>query len=110
MQNIIVERPYQFIRPLQWDWLPRFLLRIAHLHSLYNRFAEGVISHECRHIERLRESVRAGHGILIAPNHSRTADPPALGWLCEAVPCLVYGMASRHLFHQSWLSHWVCGQ
>ena len=107
VQNIIVELPYQFIPPRRSDWFAKVLLYSVRIQSLYNRFAEGVVSHECRHVERLRESLSARHGILIAPNHSRTSDAGAIGWLCEAVPCLVYGMASWHLFHQGWLSHWI---
>lgn len=107
MQRVIVEKPYQFIPPLRRDWLSKVLLRNVHLHSWYIRIAERVISHEVRHIERLRRSLEAGHGILICPNHSRTADPVALGWLCELTPCLVYAMASWHLFHQGWLSRWI---
>ena len=107
MQNIIVEKPYQFVPPHRGSWLPRMLLRVGHIHTVFNRFAHGVVSHECRHVERLRESIKAGHGVLIAPNHSRTADPAALCWLGELVPCLFYGMASWHLYNQSWLSRWI---
>jgi len=83
------------------------LLRVGQIHTLFNRFGHGVVSHECRHVERLRESIRAGHGVVIAPNHSRTADPAALCWLCESVPCLFYGMASWHLYNQGWLLRWI---
>ena len=61
MQNIIVEKPYQFVPPHRGSWLPRMLLRVGHIHTVFNRFAHGVVSHECRHVERLRESIKAGH-------------------------------------------------
>lgn len=107
MQDIIVAKPYQFVPPYRGSWLPRMLLQVGHIHTLFNRFAHGVVSHECRHVERLRESINAGHGVLIAPNHSRTADAAALGWLCESVPCLFYEMASWHLYNQGWLLRWI---
>lgn len=103
MQHIVVDKPYQFVPPYRGSWLPRILLRVGQIHTLFNRFAHGVVSHECRHVERLRESIESGHGVVIAPNHTRTADPAALGWLCESVPCLFYEMASWHLYNQGWL-------
>lgn len=107
MQNVIVEKPYRFVPPYRGSWLPRILMRVGQFHTLFNRFVHGVVSHECRHVERLRESIAAGHGVVVAPNHSRTSDPAALGWLCESVPCLFYGMASWHLYNQRWPSHWI---
>src|SRR4030095_9489633 len=57
MQNIIVEKPYQFVPPHRGNWLPRMLLRVGQIHTLFNRFGHGVVSHECRNVERLRESL-----------------------------------------------------
>jgi 1-acyl-sn-glycerol-3-phosphate acyltransferase len=69
--------------------------------------AEGVVAHEVRGIERLKESMAAGHGILLTPNHPRTADPVSMGFLAQEARCHVYAMASWHLFHQDWLSAWA---
>ena len=66
------------------------------------RNKEGVESYEVRHAERLTESVRAGHGVLLTPNHSRTADPIVLAWLAAETDLLFYGMASAHLFFRGW--------
>lgn len=107
MQHIVVDKPYESVPPHRGCWLPRMLLRVGKIHTIYNRFAHGVVSHECRHVERLRASIEAGHGIVVAPNHTRTADPAALGWLCETVPCLFYEMASWHLYNQGFMLRWI---
>ena len=76
MQNIIIEKPYQFVAPYRatfWSWLFK-LLKIPEWRL---RKAEGVVDYEVRNIERLTASIAAGHGILITPNHPRTADPVA---------------------------------
>lgn len=106
MQNIIVEKPYQFIPPYRGTfWLEVF--KAIHLHDYYLRRTEGVVEHEVRHIERLRASLAAGHAILITPNHPRTADPLAMGWLAVKAPCNFHVMASWHLFHRSRLYAWA---
>ena len=33
--------------------------------------------------EQLKESLRAGHGILLTPNHCRMSDPLVMGWLAR---------------------------
>ena len=106
MQNIIIEKPYQFIPPYHgtfWSWL---FTKIG-VPAWQLRKAEGVVASEVRGIERLRESIAAGHGILITPNHPRTADPVAMGFLTQQAPCHVFAMASWHLFHQDWLTAWA---
>jgi 1-acyl-sn-glycerol-3-phosphate acyltransferase len=106
MQNVIVEKPYCFVPPKRgtfWPWLFQ-KLRIYEPHL---RRREGVIAHECRHVERLRESLAAGHGILLAPNHCRTSDPVVLGFLAREADTYLYCMASWHLFHENWLTAWT---
>ncbi len=106
MQNIIIEKPYQFVPPYRgtfWSWL----IKLVGVPGWQLRRTEGVVAHEIRGIERLRESLAAGHGILLTPNHPRTADPIALGFLAQETPCHVYAMASWHLFHQDRLSTWA---
>ncbi len=102
MQNIIVEKPYKFIPPHRGNWLPT-LIQTFHLTDRYLARCEGVVSYEVRNIERLKESMRSGAGILLAPNHCRYADPLAMGWIARQAGCHVYAMASWHLFNQSWL-------
>jgi len=106
MQKIIVEKPYEFIPPYRSTfWAKCF--RAVRLHDYLLRKTEGVVAHEVRHIERLRASIAAGHAVLVTPNHSRTADPVAMGWLAVEAPCLFYVMASWHLFQQSRLNCWA---
>jgi 1-acyl-sn-glycerol-3-phosphate acyltransferase len=106
MHNVIVEKPYSFVPPSRgtfWPWLFQ-KLRIYEPHL---RSREGVVAHECRHVERLRESLAAGHGILLTPNHCRTSDPVVLGFLAREAGTHLYCMASWHLFHQSRLMSWM---
>ena len=106
MQNIIIEKPYRFIPPYRggfWSWLFQ-KLGIPEWHL---RKAEGVVDHEVRNVERLQASIAAGHGVLITPNHPRTADPVAMGLISRQAGCYVYAMASWHLFHQDRLTAWA---
>jgi 1-acyl-sn-glycerol-3-phosphate acyltransferase len=106
MQKIIVEKPYQFVPPYRGTfWCDVF--RIFRFPAWQLSRSEGVDAHEIRHIERLQASLAAGHGILLTPNHPRTADPVAMGLLAMAAPCYLWAMASWHLFHQGWLTAWV---
>lgn len=102
MQSIIVEKPYRFIAPHRGNWVPSCIQKLRLVDRYLDHF-EGITSFEVRNAERLKESLRSGCGILLAPNHCRYADPLALGWLARAVDVNVYAMASWHLFHQSWL-------
>jgi hypothetical protein len=68
---------------------------------------EGVEGYECRHHERLQASIAAGHGVLLTPNHPRTADPIVLGWLASEAKTHFFAMASWHLFHQSKFTAWA---
>jgi 1-acyl-sn-glycerol-3-phosphate acyltransferase len=99
MQKIIIEKPYEFIPPHRGNWWPSFIQRFR-LIDVYLRHNHGVESYEVRQSQRLRDSLSAGHGILLAPNHCRPADPIAMGWLARDVGTHVYAMASWHLFHQ----------
>ncbi len=100
MQEIIVTKPYKFIPPHRGNWVPSLIQRFRVLDRYLNRFG-GIVSHEVRGAQRLRESLNDGCGILLAPNHCRYADPLAMGWVAREVDVHVYAMASWHLFHQS---------
>ncbi len=111
MQNIIVAKPYQFIPPFHGDWIP-WLVQKLRLVDVYLKHFEGVESHEIRGSEHLRQSLQRGHGILLAPNHCRYADPIAMGWIARELDFYIYSMASWHLFHQNrWqaLAMRLCG-
>jgi len=106
MQNIIVEKPYRFVPPIRSRFMPAIfqLFRFPHW---WLRFQEGVVEEEIRGLERLKVSLAAGHSILLTPNHPRTADPVAMGFLSNQANCAVYAMASWHLFQQGWLHRYV---
>jgi 1-acyl-sn-glycerol-3-phosphate acyltransferase len=98
MQNIVIAKPYRFVPPrfspfwariIQW-YLPHYL-----------RKNFGITSYECVGADRLKSSLKAGSGVLLASNHSRPCDPMVLGLLAGEVgrPCHI--MASWHLFMQN---------
>ena len=100
MHEILVEKPYRFTPPITWHWPQRLLTRLGQFQQLIRK-EHGIIDHECRHVDRLRASVDAGHGIMLTPNHPRTTDPIAMYFLCREAPISMYTMASWHLFNQS---------
>ena len=99
MHNIFIEKPYNFVPPYTWHWPQRFLTKIGKFKGLLRK--DGVVDHECRNVDRLRKSLDAGHGIVLAPNHPRTTDPVSMYHLCRETPLSMYTMASWHLFNQS---------
>ena len=105
MQKIIIEKPYQFIPPHRGNWWPSFIQRFKLIDIYLKR--QGIETFECRHSERLRASLDAGHGIMLAPNHARPDDPIAIGWLAREVRTHVFAMASWHLFHQDRFTAWA---
>ncbi len=95
MQEIILEEPYEFVPPVEsdfWCWLLRFQF------NSYMRKSFGVTSFECRGLERFKASLTAGAGIILAANHSRLADPMAVGYLAGQAKTELFTMASWHLF------------
>lgn len=103
MQGVLIEKPYQFVPPTRQRW-PAWLFARLGLFRRTLRREHGVISHECRNLERLRESLRAGHGVMLCSNHPRMADALIMGHVARETPCLFYVMASWHLFNQSWFN------
>lgn len=101
MQNIIIEKPYHFIPPHRGTWIPSLVQRFRLVDFYLNRF-EGIESFEIRGENLLAESISAGHGVILTPNHCRYADPVAVGWLARKVNVHLFAMASWHLFHQNW--------
>ncbi len=98
MQRVVIDEPYEFVPPVYSEWWPtalRFILRA------YLRKSFGIHSIECRHVERLRASLAAGHSIMLAPNHCRMSDPMVLGVLGMEADCHLFAMASWHVFKQS---------
>lgn len=98
--TVIVSKPYRFVPPHRGNGWPNFIQRFR-LVDRYLARHDGVVGHECRHLERLRGSLQAGNGILLAPNHCRYADPLTLGWPARELGIHVFAMASWHLFAKS---------
>jgi 1-acyl-sn-glycerol-3-phosphate acyltransferase len=95
MQKIVIEDPYKFVPPVYSDWWPTILGLYL---RRYLRTTWGVHSIECRHVDRFRESLAAGHSIVLTPNHCRLSDPLVLGQLAREARCHLFAMASWHLF------------
>ncbi len=106
MQDIIIEKPYKFVPPHTGNWIPSAIQKLRVV-DRYLAKHEGVVSHEIRGIDHLKESLRQNKGILLAPNHCRYADPLAMGWVAREIDTHVFAMASWHLFNQSRLQAWA---
>ena len=104
MQNIVIVKPYRFVPPRHGSFWSRFLLPAL---PFYLRRSHGVTDLTCRGVERLRASLASGHGIILAANHSRPCDPMAVGLLAGQADCLLYIMASWHVFMQNRFYAWL---
>lgn len=102
--SVVSEKAYKFVPPCNsrlWPWvcgkyLPRYLKK-----------SHGIESWELVGKERIEISLKAGHGILIAPNHVRPSDPMALGLITHALGQNFHMMASAHLFMDSRFQSWL---
>jgi len=95
MQPVIIEKPYTFIPPRFsgfWHRIVRWILP-RHLEKEH-----GITAIECIGAEKLRASLVAGHGVLIASNHCRPCDPMVLDSLAAAVWRPFHVIASWHVF------------
>ena len=102
MQGVLVEKPYKFVPPITQSWPAKMAVTLG-IHKWLLKSQEGVVDCEVRNVDRLKESVAAGHGVMLTPNHPRTTDPIVMSHLVAAgIP--FYAMASWHLFNQSALA------
>lgn len=104
MHKVIVEEPYKFVPPYRgrwFSWLFRLWLKP------YLRKSHGIVKCTYEGLDHVRESIKAGHGVLLCPNHCRDSDPMLIGMLCRAIPSHVFSMASWHIFKQSWIESFV---
>ncbi|HWP40096.1 MAG TPA: 1-acyl-sn-glycerol-3-phosphate acyltransferase [Tepidisphaeraceae bacterium] len=104
MIQLVSEKPYVPVPPYHGRLWPVLLMRIV---PWYLRKQYGVRRVQCVHTERLAESMRAGHGIVLAPNHCRDEDPVVLGMLARCVRSPFFLMASWHLFMHGGLRAWL---
>ena len=104
MQNIVIDKPYQFVPPYRSQfWVRVFQPFLAR----YLSKTWGVESYELRGMELVRESFAAGHGVLLAPNHCRPCDPMVMGLVNPAIGRATHTMASWHLFMEGMIQRWV---
>jgi 1-acyl-sn-glycerol-3-phosphate acyltransferase len=101
MQNVIIDKPYVPVPPYRgriWPWVLTFIAP-RKLRKSY-----GITQVDCVNEQRLADSIRAGCGVLIAPNHCRDEDPLVLAALSRKVGSPFFIMASWHVFMQKKLS------
>lgn len=104
MQRVVIDEPYEFVPPVRgrfWSKLMRCILKP------YLRRAYGICDSSVAGGNLLRESIDAGHGIVIAPNHCRLSDPLSTGLIHIVEDLHTYAMASWHTFKQDWLQTFV---
>lgn len=104
MHNIISEKPYQFFPPTTGSILPFIFRQFAGL-RLNRSF--GVVKVNCRGLDKLKASLDAKVGILLAPNHSHPADPFVLIELGRQLGFSPFIMASSHLFIKNKFNTWL---
>jgi 1-acyl-sn-glycerol-3-phosphate acyltransferase len=97
VQNVVITKPYRFVPPRRGKFWWHFFRPIL---PLYLRRSAAIEHVECRGTDRLRASIEAGHGIMLAPNHCRPCDPMVLGPLSYEVGRPFYIVASWHVFNQ----------
>lgn len=98
MQNVVIAKPYRFVPPHRGRWWWQLFRPLL---PMYLKRAAGIVRVDCRHVDRLRASLAAGHGIMLAPNHCRPHDPMVLGMLSRELARPFYIIASWHLFMQN---------
>lgn len=101
---LVTDRRYSFVPPNTAKFWPRIFARLAPgvLRRTHNISSIEVRGEQV--ISQLRES---GHGILLAPNHSRMSDALVLQALSDRLTLPFYVMASAHLFRGSWFQRWM---
>lgn len=97
MQTLVIDKPYVPVPPHRGRIWPAILGWYAP-RMLKKHY--GVTKVECVNADRLAASIRAGHGIVIAPNHCRDEDPLVLAALARCAGSPFFILASWHLFMQ----------
>lgn len=97
MQRILIDEPYEFIPPYRGTLFASVCKLFL---NGYLRRSYGLMDYECRGTDRLKASLRAGHGIILAPNHCRPSDPMVMGLITKEANTHIHSMASWHIFKQ----------
>lgn len=104
MQTVVIDETYEFVPPYRGTGWARGLQMIM---PWWLRRSYGIESLQCEGLEHLKTSMNAGHGILLAANHCRPADPSVINEMCHRVGLVPNMMASWHLFKQNWLQKFI---
>jgi 1-acyl-sn-glycerol-3-phosphate acyltransferase len=97
-------RKYRFEPPHFGTLVPRILQQAL---PWYLNRKYGITQWEVRGVEKLRASVDAGHGVLIAPNHSKDSDSVAVGLISIPSGIYLHIMAGWHVLLESRFQAWV---
>jgi 1-acyl-sn-glycerol-3-phosphate acyltransferase len=95
MNSVVSDKPYVPVLPYHGKVWPRALNLCS---GGYLRRRYGLTGLSFVGTEKLRNSIAAGHGVLLAPNHCRDEDPFVLGSLAREIHCPFFVVASAHLF------------
>ena len=67
MSRVVIDQPYEFVPPHKGGLLPRMVGHLL-LPRILDR-SYGITSAHVEGQEKIRAAQKAGHGILITPNH-----------------------------------------
>jgi 1-acyl-sn-glycerol-3-phosphate acyltransferase len=95
MNSVVSDKPYVPVLPYHGTLWPKALNLYF---PRYLRRQYGTSKVDVVGAEKLRASLAAGHGILVAPNHCRDEDPFMISTLARAVGRPFFVVASAHLF------------
>jgi 1-acyl-sn-glycerol-3-phosphate acyltransferase len=105
--EVIVAEPYEFVPPKSGTLVARLMQPVL---PVQLKHTWGIVGHEIRGAEKLRASLAAGHGIVLAPNHVRDPDALVVGLLTKHVDSHFHFMASWHVFKQGWFQRFLVRQ
>ena len=104
MQQVVIAKPYQFVPPHHGTFCPWLLQKWLPGHTQRKWGAEWP---ECHGLEHLKASPKAGHGIILAPNHCRPCDPFVAWVLGAELHQPLYTMASAPPVHARGVQRWL---
>src|SRR3954470_16987254 len=104
MNSVVSDKPYVAVLPYHGTLWPR-ALNLYFPRYLRRRYGTGKI--DIVGADKLRASIAAGHGILVAPNHCRDEDPFILSTLAKEIGRPFFVVASAHLFMGSKLQSFL---
>lgn len=95
IHSVVSDKPYVPVPPYHGTLWPR-LMNLYLPRLLRKKY--GVTRVDVAGLEKIRASLNAGHGILLAPNHCRDEDPFIISTLARRLGKPFFVVASAHLF------------